>query len=212
MQLGMIGLGRMGSNLVRRVLNDETHECVVYDADADAVQTVAGEGATGAGSVRELVEKLTAPRAIWVMVPAGKITDCVITELVETLEPGDTVIDGGNSYYRDDIARAERLAERGIRLLDCGTSGWVWGLERGYSLMIGGDADAVHPGRTDLRGPRARRRCGRSHPGARRCGHDCGERLPALRSQRRWSLREDGPQRFRVRDDGRDRRGPEHPA
>ncbi len=143
MQLGMIGLGRMGSNLVRRVLNDETHECVVYDADAAAVTTLAGEGATGAGSVRELVAKLTAPRAVWVMVPAGAITDSVITELVEALESGDTVIDGGNSYYRDDIARAAQLAERGIRLLDCGTSGGVWGLERGYSLMIGGDADAV---------------------------------------------------------------------
>ncbi|MGV8978497.1 MAG: phosphogluconate dehydrogenase (NAD(+)-dependent, decarboxylating) [Cellulomonas sp.] len=142
MQLGMIGLGRMGSNLVRRLLNDGSHECVVYDPDAAVVTTLAGEGATGADSVRDLVAKLTAPRAVWVMVPAGGVTDSVITELAEALEPGDTVIDGGNSYYRDDITHAARLAEHGIRLLDCGTSGGVWGLERGYSLMIGGDDDA----------------------------------------------------------------------
>jgi len=143
MQLGMIGLGRMGSNLVRRVLRERDHECVVYDRDAAVVTALAGEGATGASSVKDLVAKLTAPRAVWVMVPAGQITDSVIDELAEALDSGDTVIDGGNSYYRDDIRHAQQLAERGIRLLDCGTSGGVWGLERGYSLMIGGDADAV---------------------------------------------------------------------
>ena len=143
MQLGMIGLGRMGANLVRRVLGEGTHECVVYDANTDTVKTLASEGATGAGSVRDLVGKLTAPRAVWVMVPAGEVTDSVISELAGALESGDTVIDGGNSYYRDDIEHAKQLAEHGIRLLDCGTSGGVWGLERGYSLMIGGDADAV---------------------------------------------------------------------
>ncbi len=142
MQLGMIGLGRMGSNLVRRVLRDGTHECVVYDPNADSVDVLAGEGATSASSVRDLVAKLRAPRAVWVMVPAGTVTDSVIKDLAETLEPGDTVIDGGNSYYRDDIEHAELLAKRHIRLLDCGTSGGVWGLDRGYSLMIGGDADA----------------------------------------------------------------------
>ncbi len=143
MQLGMIGLGRMGSNLVRRLLHEGNHECVVYDANADAVKTLAGEGATGAASVRDLVAKLTAPRAVWVMVPAGKVTDSVISELAQALESGDVVIDGGNSYYRDDIEHAKLLAAHGIRLLDCGTSGGVWGLERGYSLMIGGDAEAV---------------------------------------------------------------------
>ena len=143
MQLGMIGLGRMGSNLVRRLLRAGVHECVVYDADAGAVTTLAGEGATGAGSVRDLAAKLTAPRAVWVMVPSGAITDSVIDELAQTLESGDTVIDGGNSYYRDDMRHATQLAKHGIRLLDCGTSGGVWGLERGYSLMIGGDPDAV---------------------------------------------------------------------
>lgn len=143
MQLGMIGLGRMGSNLVRRVLRDGAHECVVYDRDAAVVKALAAEGATGASSVQDLAAKLTAPRAVWVMVPAGEITDSVINELAETLESGDTVIDGGNSYYRDDIRHAQQLSQRGIRLLDCGTSGGVWGLERGYSLMIGGEADAV---------------------------------------------------------------------
>ncbi|HEY5357805.1 MAG TPA: decarboxylating 6-phosphogluconate dehydrogenase [Streptosporangiaceae bacterium] len=142
MQLGMIGLGRMGANLVRRVTRDG-HECVVYDPNADAVKALTAEGATGAGSLSELAGKLTAPRAVWVMVPAGGATQSVIDELAETLDSGDTVIDGGNSYYRDDIRHAKQLAAHGIRLLDCGTSGGVWGLERGYALMIGGDADAV---------------------------------------------------------------------
>jgi 6-phosphogluconate dehydrogenase len=137
----MIGLGRMGANLVRRLMADG-HECVVYDPNPDSVKALAADGAKGAGSVKELASKLTAPRAVWVMVPAGEITQSVIDELAGTLETGDTVIDGGNSYYRDDLRHAKQLAKDGIRLLDCGTSGGVWGLERGYSLMIGGDADA----------------------------------------------------------------------
>ena len=141
MQIGMIGLGRMGANLVRRLARDG-HDCVVYDPDPKAVKALSAEGATGAGSVQELAQKLTLPRAVWVMVPAGEITSSVIDQLVGVLDPGDTVIDGGNSYYRDDIRHGKELAEHGIRLLDCGTSGGVWGLERGYSLMIGGDADA----------------------------------------------------------------------
>ncbi|MEO6957472.1 MAG: phosphogluconate dehydrogenase (NAD(+)-dependent, decarboxylating) [Antricoccus sp.] len=142
MQLGMIGLGRMGSNLVRRLLNDGAHECVVFDRDTTAVKELTTEGASGADSVQDLVAKLAAPRAVWVMVPAGAITDSVIHELAQALESGDTIIDGGNSFYRDDLRRSGELAERGVRLLDCGTSGGVWGLERGYSLMIGGEADA----------------------------------------------------------------------
>ncbi|MEO8907485.1 MAG: phosphogluconate dehydrogenase (NAD(+)-dependent, decarboxylating) [Microbacteriaceae bacterium] len=137
----MIGLGRMGANLVRRLMRDG-HECVVYDPNAEAVTGLAAEGATGAGAVQELVSKLSAPRAVWVMVPAGEITQSVIDELARTLHAGDTVIDGGNSYYRDDIKHAKQLSENGIRLLDCGTSGGVWGLDRGYSLMIGGEDDA----------------------------------------------------------------------
>ncbi|MCV7315044.1 decarboxylating 6-phosphogluconate dehydrogenase [Mycolicibacillus parakoreensis] len=141
MQLGMIGLGRMGANLVRRVMR-AGHECVVYDRNVDAVHDLAAEGALGADSVGDLKAKLSAPRAVWVMVPAGSVTDSVIDELAATLDAGDIVIDGGNSYYRDDIRHAEQLRERGIHLLDCGTSGGVWGLERGYSLMVGGDAEA----------------------------------------------------------------------
>ncbi|MGO9958023.1 MAG: phosphogluconate dehydrogenase (NAD(+)-dependent, decarboxylating) [Solirubrobacteraceae bacterium] len=141
MQLGMIGLGRMGSNLVRRLMRDG-HRCVVYDVSAGAVAALAGEGATGAGSLAEFVAKLDKPRAIWVMVPAGYVQDTV-DQLADLLEEGDMIVDGGNSYYRDDIARAAQLRERGIHFLDCGTSGGVWGLERGYCLMIGGEAEQV---------------------------------------------------------------------
>jgi 6-phosphogluconate dehydrogenase len=142
MQLGMVGLGRMGANLVRR-LQRAGHECVVYDVSADAVRALAAEGATGANSVEEFVSKLTKPRAAWVMVPAGEITEQTVRGLAEYMDAGDTIIDGGNSYYRDDIARAEELAARGIDYLDVGTSGGVWGLERGYCLMIGGPENAV---------------------------------------------------------------------
>ncbi|OBI81285.1 phosphogluconate dehydrogenase (NAD(+)-dependent, decarboxylating) [Mycobacterium asiaticum] len=142
MQLGMIGLGRMGANIVRRVAKGG-HECVVYDHSPDAVEAMAGEdNVTGVSSLAELRDKLSAPRVVWVMVPAGTITTGVIDELADTLESGDIVIDGGNSYYRDDIRHAETLSKNGIRLLDCGTSGGVWGRERGYCLMIGGDSDA----------------------------------------------------------------------
>jgi 6-phosphogluconate dehydrogenase len=141
MQLGMVGLGRMGANLVRRVMRDG-HECVVYDVDDAKVAALVDEGATGAADVVDLAAKLAAPRAVWIMVPAA-LTDRVIANVAEHLSLGDVIINGGNSYYRDDMAWASRLAERGIVHLDVGTSGGVWGLERGYCLMIGGDGDAV---------------------------------------------------------------------
>ncbi len=141
MQLGMIGLGRMGANLVRRLMRDG-HECVGYDVDTAAVKELAGEGATGASSIADFVAKLTKPRAVWIMVPAAFV-DSTIAELERHLEPGDIVIDGGNSYYRDDIDRAARLKPKGLHYVDVGTSGGVFGFERGFCLMIGGEGDVV---------------------------------------------------------------------
>ncbi|MGV0990992.1 MAG: phosphogluconate dehydrogenase (NAD(+)-dependent, decarboxylating) [Mycobacterium sp.] len=140
MQLGMVGLGRMGANLVRRLMRDG-HRCVVYDVNPDAVTMLEAEGATGASSLEDFVAKLDKPRAMWLMLPAA-IVDPTLEKLLPFLEPDDVVIDGGNSYYRDDITRAHHLAEEKIHYVDVGTSGGVWGLERGYCLMIGGE-DAV---------------------------------------------------------------------
>ncbi|MBV8159254.1 MAG: decarboxylating 6-phosphogluconate dehydrogenase, partial [Dyella sp.] len=142
MQLGVIGLGRMGGNIVRR-LQKAGHTCVVFDANKDAVQHLAAEGATPASSLEDLVAKLAQPRAVWVMLPAGKITEETIEHLHEHLESGDAVIDGGNTFYKDDIRRAKQLAPDGIHYIDVGTSGGVWGLERGYCLMIGGPKTEV---------------------------------------------------------------------
>ncbi|MGW7363816.1 phosphogluconate dehydrogenase (NAD(+)-dependent, decarboxylating) [Streptomyces sp. NPDC054841] len=141
MQLGMIGLGRMGSNLVRRLMRDG-HRCVVFDLDRDAVQELENEGATAASSLHDFVDKLEQPRNLWLMLPAG-VVQPTLDQLAALLDAGDTVIDGGNSYYRDDMARAKELAPRRIHYVDCGTSGGVWGLERGYCLMIGGEEEAV---------------------------------------------------------------------
>ena len=142
MQLGMVGLGRMGANIVRRIMRDG-HSAVVYDRDPQAVAALVAEGAVGSASLEEFVSLLTPPRAAWIMVPAGAITQSVVDELGALMAAGDTMIDGGNSYYRDDIRRSKALTPQGIHYIDCGTSGGVWGLERGYSLMIGGDDQAV---------------------------------------------------------------------
>jgi 6-phosphogluconate dehydrogenase len=141
MQIGMIGLGRMGSNMVRRLMR-AGHECAVYDVSPDAVSELEGEGATGAPSLQEFVEDLAPPRCICVMVPAAFVDD-TIAKLVPLLSADDTIIDGGNSYYRDDLRRAAELGEKGLHYVDMGTSGGVFGLERGYCLMIGGDDRAV---------------------------------------------------------------------
>jgi len=140
-QIGMVGLGRMGANMVRRLMG-AGHSCVVYDVSADAVQALVKEGATGADSLEDFVAKLETPRAAWVMVPAG-YTGGTVTDLAALMSPGDIVIDGGNSHYHDDIARAAKLKEQGVHFVDVGTSGGVFGLERGYCLMIGGEDEVV---------------------------------------------------------------------
>ena len=146
MDLGIVGLGRMGANMARRLMGDG-HRIVAYDVNPDAVSALAAEGVEGADSLEALAQALSAPRAVWVMVPSGEITEKTVADVAAVLEPGDAIIDGGNSYYRDDIRRAGMLREKKIDFIDCGTSGGVFGLERGYCLMIGGPDDAV--GRLD---------------------------------------------------------------
>jgi 6-phosphogluconate dehydrogenase len=142
MELGMVGLGRMGANMARRLMRDG-HRLVVYDVNPDAVSELAGEGAEGASSLEGLAAKLSAPRSVWVMVPAGEITEKTVENVAAVLDSGDAIIDGGNSYYRDDIRRAAKVGEQGLDYVDCGTSGGVFGLDRGYCLMIGGPDGAV---------------------------------------------------------------------
>src|SRR3954471_24885989 len=142
MQLGMIGLGRMGGNIVRRLMKNG-HTAVVDDKDAKAVAGLAGEGAVGAGTLEDFVSKLEKPRTAWVMLPAGKITETTIDALSKLMQPGDVIIDGGNTFWQDDVRRAKALKEKGIHYIDVGTSGGVWGIERGYCMMIGGDMSVV---------------------------------------------------------------------
>jgi 6-phosphogluconate dehydrogenase len=179
MQLGMVGLGRMGANMVRRLINDG-HQCVVYDRSADAVKQLATEKAIGASSLADFVKKLDQPRAVWLMVPAG-VVDQSIADLLPLLEAGDILIDGGNSYYVDDIRRAKELAAKEVHYVDVGTSGGVWGLERGYCMMIGGEPKVVQhldpifgtlaPGIGDvLRTPGREKRGGTSEQGYLHCG------------------------------------------
>jgi 6-phosphogluconate dehydrogenase len=142
MQIGVIGLGRMGSNIAKRLMQ-AGHSCVVFDKQAAAAQALTGEGAVAASDLRDMVAKLAKPRAIWIMLPAGEITENTVKALAEAMEAGDILIDGGNSFYKDDVRRAGGLAAKKIRYLDVGTSGGIWGFERGYCMMIGGDKDAV---------------------------------------------------------------------
>jgi 6-phosphogluconate dehydrogenase len=179
MQIGMIGLGRMGGNMVRRLLRGG-HQCVVYDVNADAVSSLAGDGAIGATSFSDLAAKLEAPRAVWIMVPAGEATEHTVRALAEHLAPGDTIIDGGNSYFKDDVRRATELRRSGVQYLDVGTSGGVWGLDRGYCLMIGGPANAVSrldpifqtlaPGRGTVAPTAGRTNAGTAEHGYLHCG------------------------------------------
>ena len=185
MQLGMIGLGRMGANMVRRLLRGG-HECVVFDMSAAAVAELAKEKAVGTASLAEFVKKLEKPRAVWLMVPAG-VVDKSIADLLPHLESGDILIDGGNSYYVDDIRRAKELKPKGIHYVDVGTSGGVWGLDRGYCMMVGGEADTVKhldpifatlaPGRGDIPRTPGREKAGGTaelgylHCGANGAGH-----------------------------------------
>jgi 6-phosphogluconate dehydrogenase len=159
MQIGMIGLGRMGANIVRRLMRGG-HQCVVFDLNPENVQQLAKEGATGASSLDDFVKKLSKPRAVWVMVPAGAATEQTVQTLAQRMEENDIIMDGGNSYFKDDIRRAKALKEKGIQYVDVGTSGGIWGLERGYCLMLGGPAQVVQdlapvfktlaPGRGDI--------------------------------------------------------------
>lgn len=142
MQIGMIGLGRMGANMSRRLMRG-SHECVVYDHKKENVETLVKEGATGAGTLEEVVQKLAPPRAVWIMLPSGAPTEETVKGLGRLLSPNDAIIDGGNSFYKDDVRRHEMLKPTGIHYLDVGTSGGVWGLERGYCMMIGGDQTTV---------------------------------------------------------------------
>jgi 6-phosphogluconate dehydrogenase len=179
MQLGMIGLGRMGANMVRRLMKNG-HQCVVYDRSAEVVKGLAAEGAVGASSLDDFVAKLKPPRAAWLMVPAAAV-DGTVAELAPKMQKDDTIIDGGNSYYIDDIRRQNELRAKGIHYVDVGTSGGVWGLERGYCMMIGGDADAVKrldpifktiaPGRGDIpRTPGREKVSGTAEEGYLHCG------------------------------------------
>jgi 6-phosphogluconate dehydrogenase len=143
MQLGFVGLGKMGGNMVHRIQRDSDHECVVFDFDADAVSTAEGHGASGAGSLEQLVERLEPPRTVWIMVPAGDPTESTVEQLGELLAEGDTIVDGGNSRWTDDKRRQEQLRPRGINYVDVGTSGGVWGIDVGYCMMVGGPDEAV---------------------------------------------------------------------
>ena len=144
MRIGFIGLGRMGANMVRRLIRDG-HDIVAYNRTAEKTKEIEGEGAEGSYSLEELVGKLEKPRAVWIMVPAGDATEAQIDELMELLEPGDTIIDGGNSNFHDSRRRHDKVAEKGLKFIDAGVSGGIWGLANGFCLMVGGDADAVQP-------------------------------------------------------------------
>jgi len=180
MQLGMVGLGRMGANMTRRLMRGG-HQLVVSDLSADTVKQLAGEGAGGSTSLEDLISKLTPPRAVWIMVPAGGPTEATVQRLAQHMQTGDAIIDGGNSYFKDDVRRANELKGKGIHYIDVGTSGGVWGLDRGYCMMIGGPNEAVQrldpifktlaPGKGDIpRTPGREKLAGTAEDGYIHCG------------------------------------------
>jgi len=180
MQLGMVGLGRMGANMTRRLMRGG-HQLVVSDLSADSVKQLSGEGATGSASLDDLIRKVTPPRAVWIMVPAGGPTEATVQKLAAQMQAGDAIIDGGNSYFKDDVRRANELKGKGIHYVDVGTSGGVWGLERGYCMMIGGPKEAVQrldpifktlaPGKGDIpRTPGREKLAGTAEDGYIHCG------------------------------------------
>ena len=210
MQIGMIGLGRMGANMVRRLLRGG-HQCVVFDKNEDSVKDLAKEGAIGATSLEDFVAKLKPPRAAWLMVPAAAVDD-TLHGLGAQMQKGDIIVDGGNSYYIDDIRRAKELKPRGVHYLDVGTSGGVWGFERGFCLMIGGEAEPVRrldpifktlaPGRGDIS----------RTPGRDKSAGTAEEGYLVLWAFRRRPFRQDGSQRHRIRPHGGVCRRAEHSA
>ena len=200
MQVGMVGLGRMGANMVRRLLKGG-HECVVFNRSPKPVEELVREKAVGATSLKELVSKLKKPRAVWLMVPAA-IVDEMIASVVQDLDPGDILIDGGNSYYIDDIRRAKELAPRQVHFVDVGTSGGIWGLERGYCMMIGGEDRGDQIPRSHPCNAGSRYGQHLSHTWPRKDRRHSRTGLPALRAERRRPFRQNGSQRNRVRLDG----------
>lgn len=209
MKIGMIGLGRMGAGMAQRLIR-KGHECVVYDAKSAAVASLKEDGATGAASMQEMVAQMARPRAIWLMIPAAMV-DHALNDLVPLLAPDDIIIDGGNSYYRDDMRRAAELKARGIHYLDVGTSGGVAGIDRGYCLMIGGEAETV----AHLRPIFSSLAPGMAVAARTLAGMitlATQKRVPALRRAWRRSFCQDDPQRHRIWPDGGVRRGLQYSA
>ena len=193
MKIGLIGLGRMGGNIARRLMKNG-HEVVAYDRDAEAVKKLSGDGAIAADSLDDMRSKLDTPAIWWVMLPSGDPTEQTVAAIADKAAKGEVIIDGGNTFYKDDIRRAKALTEKGLHYVDVGTSGGVWGLERGFCMMIGGEDETFCDARSDLRGTSARARHDRAHARSRRQrGPARGEGIYPCRPGGCGTFREDGP-------------------